>query len=62
MLFLQIQSAVTSSFLTSSASVMMEELGESRHEMNLGTALYTTLFLQQIINPAIFLYSEFLAK
>ena len=62
-LLFQIQSAVTSSFLTSSTSILnMEELAESRHEANLGTTLYILLFCQQIINPAIFLYSEFVAK
>ena len=62
MFSVKIQSAVTSSYLTSSSSVLLEEAGESRHEENLGTSLYILLFLQQIINPAIFLYSEFLAK
>ena len=65
MLFIcyQIQSAVTSSYLTSTTHVLeMEELTESRHEANLATALYIILYTQQIINPLIFLYSEFLAK
>jgi len=34
----------------------------SNHEANLGTTLYVLLFCQQIINPLVFLYSEFLAK
>jgi hypothetical protein len=40
----------------------MEEMAESKHEANLGTTLYILMFFQQIINPAIFLYSEFLVK
>ena len=40
----------------------MEDLEESNHEANLGTALYVLLYTQQILNPLIFLYSEFLAK
>ena len=35
---------------------------ESRHEANLATSLYILLYTQQIINPLIFLYSEFLSK
>ena len=59
----QIQSAVTSSYLTSaSARLEVGELTESRHEANLGTCLTVLLYTQQIINPLIFLYSEFLAK
>ena len=59
----QIQSSVTSSYLTSSASILdMEELAESPHEANLGTTLYVLMFLQQIINPAVFLYYEFISK
>jgi len=59
----QIQSAVTYSYLTSSTSVLdMEELAESMHEANLGTTLYILMFIQQIINPAIFLYAEFIVK
>ena len=40
----------------------MEELAESTHEANLGTTLYILMFTQQIINPAIFLYAEFIVK
>jgi hypothetical protein len=58
----QIQSAVTSSYLTSSSILDMEELAESMHEANLGTTLYILMFIQQIINPAIFLYAEFVVK
>ena len=58
----QIQSAVTSSYLTSSDILEVGELTESRHEANLATALYIILYTQQIINPLIFLYSEFVAK
>ena len=54
---------MTYSYLTSSTSVLdMEELAESMHEANLGTTLYILMFSQQIINPAIFLYSEFVVK
>jgi len=59
----QIQSAVTQSFLTSTSSfVDSEELVESPHEANLGTTLYILMFLQQIVNPLVFLYSEFIVK
>ena len=61
-LLFQIQSAVTSSYLTSSSILDMEELAESMHEANLGTTLYILMFIQQIINPAIFLYAEFVVK
>jgi len=58
----QIQSSVSSNYLTSSTDLHMDDLEESNHEANLGTALYILLYTQQIINPLIFLYSEFLAK
>lgn len=58
----QIQSAVTSSYLTSSPIEDFSQLAESPHEANLGTALYIFMFLQQIINPVVFLYSEFRTK
>ena len=38
------------------------QLAESAHEANLATALYLLIFAQQIINPCIFLYSEFRTK
>ena len=59
-----IQSAVTSSYLTSPASPLqsLSQLVESRHEANLATALYILIFTQQIINPTVFLYSEFRTK
>ena len=60
-LMFQIQSTVTSSYLTSS-TLTAGEVVESSHEANLGTALYILLYTQQIINPLIFLYSEFLSK
>ena len=58
----QIQSSVSSNYLTSSTDLHMDDLEESNHEANLGTALYILLYTQQILNPLIFLYSEFLAK
>ena len=92
----QIQSAVTSSYLTSapiedlsqvattlfsrsnklfhplSLSIFHShflsftppspQLAESAHEANLATALYLLIFAQQIINPCVFLYSEFRTK
>jgi len=58
----QIQSSVNSNYLTSSTNLDIEDLGESNHEANLGTTLYVLLYIQQIINPLVFLYSEFLAK
>ena len=38
------------------------QLAESAHEANLATALYLLIFAQQIINPCVFLYSEFRTK
>jgi len=62
-LIFQIQSAVTQSFLTSSSSFIdSEEIAESSHEINLGSALYVLMFLQQIINPVVFMYAEFSKK
>lgn len=58
----QIQSAVTSSYLTSSPLDDISQLAESVHEANLATALYIFMFSQQIINPVVFLYSEFRTK
>ena len=58
----QIQSAVTSSYLTSAPLEDLSQLDESVHEANLATALYILIFAQQIINPCIFLYSEFRTK
>ena len=92
----QIQSAVTSSYLTSapiedlsqvattlfpvltnsfthfhflffhshflSFTPPSPQLAESAHEANLATALYLLIFAQQIINPCVFLYSEFRTK
>jgi len=58
----QIQSAVTSSYLTSAPIEDLSQLAESAHEANLATALYLLIFAQQIINPCIFLYSEFRTK
>jgi len=43
-------------------SAVSNELAESTHEANLGTTLYILMFFQQIINPAIFLHSEFISK
>ena len=62
LLIIQIQSTVTSSYLTSSNNLEVEEMVESRHEANLATSLYVLLYTQQIINPLIFLYSEFVSK
>ena len=63
-LMFQIQSTVSSSYLTSSTLSAGEvgEVVESRHEDNMATSLYILLYTQQIINPLIFLYSEFLSK
>jgi len=62
-LVFQIQSAVTSSYLTSTTSSLeVEEMFESPHEANLSTTLYILMFFQQIINPVVFLYSEFIVK
>ena len=74
----QIQSAVTSNYLTSAPIEDLSEVGiiifrqffnffssqlaESAHEANLATALYLLIFAQQIINPCVFLYSEFRTK
>merc|ERR1711953_408287 len=58
----QIQSAVTSNYLTSAPIEDLSELAESAHEANLATALYLLIFAQQIINPCVFLYSEFRTK
>ena len=58
----QIQSAVTSSYLTSALLEDLSQLDESAHEANLATALYILIFTQQIINPTIFIYSEFRTK
>jgi len=58
----QIQSAVTTSYLTSAPLEDLSQLDESAHEANLATALYILIFAQQIINPCIFLYSEFRTK
>ena len=60
-LMFQIQSTVTSSYLTSS-TLRPGEVVESRHEDNMATSLYILLYTQQIINPLIFLYAEFLSK
>ena len=61
LLIIQIQSTVTSSYLTSSTLSPGEVVG-SRHEDNMATSLYILLYTQQILNPLIFLYSEFLSK
>jgi len=55
----KIQSAVTRSYLTSAPVEDLSELSESVHEANLETALYIFTFTQQIINPLVFVYSEF---
>lgn len=53
---------MAASYLTTEDILKVEEISESRHEANLATSLYIILYTQQIINPLIFLYSEFLAK
>ena len=55
----QIQSAVTRHYLTSTPLENLGQMSESLHEANLATALYIFIFAQQIINPIIFLYTEF---
>jgi hypothetical protein len=42
--------------------VTQAEMEASHHEANLATALHFFTFLQQILSPLIFLYSEFLVK
>ena len=58
--FLVTSNNFTPSFFPSLQHLL--QLAESAHEANLATALYLLIFAQQIINPCIFLYSEFRAK
>ena len=62
MTLFQIQSSVNSNYLVTTADLDPEYLDQPNHEANLGTALYVLLYLQQIISPLIFLYSEFITK